>query len=424
MQNREHKLPRISKDHLPAGQGFHMFFEYTLVQNTPGLNKARTKGRIVVPVSVNNAALSVPLKQYIDDLAAYEDAHLTQKKNKPRYFSRFTIALPVDFAEENVPELANEVLALWGVTNETYFVRMHRKKKCRYMVIYVSEREYYPEEQLVCTYWTVDKYMDPKTGRRCQKDAPDAVLCNKAGDVRSTENSHFSKKSGIFKLDRQTLKGRIAQTKTLLREFCLSHNTRSGYGYLLPRYNYSNEFGYNKKSHMKALNTMYNGMEKTLNRARKDLLDHNLVEYLPRLDAIVDGIRNDISQTKAIIAGDHFNEDGKYEGHVFIEFWRKFKHIIAEMEKYVSRFLTRVALIMLEAMKSIGQTVSDLWADVLAEKRESKIRKWFKYHIYLWLEGKEKARMPKDRRLSEKQRNAMLESMGLVDHDFLCGADT
>ena len=150
---------------------------------------------------LNNSFSSVSVNDFLNELESYYE-HANSHENA-RVLEKLRVMLPTRCNKSIYKEFFEDIVStVKNIEDCPIIAKLEKKGKCAYLDIYVCERMYNPEGIESIQYYTSDWYRNKKTGRRCTKNHPDAILEHGKGEFRSSETVKFSKKKNVFRLTR------------------------------------------------------------------------------------------------------------------------------------------------------------------------------------------------------------------------------
>lgn len=153
---------------------------------------------MVSPLQAVTTNMNVSLEEFMDELVKYEEENCIYKNKgtRFRYGAIVTIMVNQNNTSEQLVKLSNKIAEYYG--DLPYYSFYQRQGKGHYLVMYFSERYYYPEG--VKQTFQHDIYKDKVTGKICNKDNPNALLIHYKGEEKeNSQLQYFSFKVDTFK---------------------------------------------------------------------------------------------------------------------------------------------------------------------------------------------------------------------------------
>lgn len=212
---------------IPA-TGMHLFSRLEDITSRRSLNAWMKSSEALGGLYLDGEECGYDVSTYLDELFKFERVGVcTRNKSVHTLFlSVLRIMMPIDLPDRlYVPfglRVASRILVgSNGVV--PFFFRKLKRGQCTYLLIFFSERYFYPEGRLVEVKASSDFYRNPMNGRRCSSDVEGAVLAIKKGDVVRTTTTKFSAKERITRVDIKKKKMMSSRLKWIMKQFFSEH---------------------------------------------------------------------------------------------------------------------------------------------------------------------------------------------------------
>ena len=247
----ESYTPQIFEAPLPK-IGIHTYVRLLSLCSPSDIDALISDTRAVSSVHVSNSTL--PISEFLQSLISFELEHAKETGHKTiRFLDCVVIMVPEqlkyslyeDFAEELIRSLPEKYHHL------PWFARRTKHGRGHYLILCFCDRKYAENGIETTFYQKNDVFWNPKTGKRCKKTDPEAVLKIKKGTVIRTIKSKFSyNKERCFSLGKEAFDSLVKRIKTFV-----SDHFKSLHKVLLYRFNGLKVTGFRRR-----IIAMYNRM--------------------------------------------------------------------------------------------------------------------------------------------------------------------
>lgn len=382
----------------PPLEGFHMFYRMEYITTEEVLRKETSRGHQTVKLTSGGAEQHTPLSRFLRELVEYENSIKCGAGARHRYLLTMNILLPLDFKEKYAGELVHRILAIYRIKNETYFARIYKQRKCKWLTIYITDRTFYPYGKVVRKYYSSDVYRDPVRKCCCKADTPGAVLVRRKGELKRTYETKFSDKSRVLSLSPREIKGLLYKVRDALRAFFEEH----GFGrrtFILPRVDYTG-FSINRKKHAKAINSMLEEMENALNETGQKINAEIFPEQYGHLKTLIRQMQKEMAPDGTI--GGTYKTAGK-AFKINVSYKSRFHNVVNNIELYASRFFTALVRLAKQVCAELGIPLHGTVDEMIDDIGLSKYRDSISYRSYAW----DQDRVPRDYVWTPEQRYAI-----------------
>lgn len=214
-------------DALPS-TGLHLFSRLEDITSRRSLNEWLRASDAFGGLYLYNCECSYPVDSYLNELFKYERVCVNKRNKGTRilYMSVLRLMMPIDLPQRLYREFGERVASRMLIGSQgvvPYFMRTMKRGKCTYLLLFFSERYFYPDGRVMEITASSDFYRNPVTGQRCSADCEGAVLAMKKGDVIRTTVSKFSIKERITRVDHHTTKRQRKRLKWLMKQYFTEH---------------------------------------------------------------------------------------------------------------------------------------------------------------------------------------------------------
>ncbi len=276
----------------------------------------------------------------IEMLICYKDSHLnnySKRRNGSSYRNVYahglTVAIPLEIKEDRYNEFVEKYIRSIDQRFKAllWVYKIKRAGNGVYAEIMLFSRYVYKNERKVNDRYNQDYYYDSKTGKRCRKDHPNAILKAKKGSCKIDENgSPIMKLRSVKEVEERVFKFRnfnkyMKKLKKKLLIVAMKFSSAIEFNRTISKHTIKDEYGNPVKKAMRVINRKIDKINDVLlqyqDSIRKGKIDQTDPEIFPLFNLMLRNIDNLI----------HVEKTMDYEGlHNRMKDWWK-SNVVGEM---------------------------------------------------------------------------------------------